>query len=135
MLAAVLSLPPRPAWRPRSTLSRESGDVEAQTAIPALPPRPDQPMAEKTRIGHGVGDTDAETVLGALRQTQHDLFNTHDVARWQRARWWRNLNRVMSVVGLLIVVAVVRCPCVALRGGLAPSCSLIPLCASGRTDE
>jgi len=109
MLAAVLPLPPRPAWRPRSTLSRGSSDIEAQAAVPALPPRPDQPsMAEKTRAGYTADDTDVEPVSIAYSDAQHDLFDVHDVACWQRARWWRNLNRIMSMVGVLIVVAVVR---------------------------
>jgi hypothetical protein len=30
--------------------------------------------------------------------------------RYERARWWRNVNRVMSVVGLLIIGAIVSPP-------------------------
>lgn len=35
---------------------------------------------------------------------QHFAF---DDARYQSARWWRNVNRVMSIVGILVLGAVV----------------------------
>lgn len=31
-----------------------------------------------------------------------------DEKRWQKARWWRRVNRIMSILGLLIIGAVVR---------------------------
>jgi len=34
-------------------------------------------------------------------------FGPMDEARYESARWWRNLNRWMSLVGLLIIAAVV----------------------------
>ena len=30
-----------------------------------------------------------------------------DIARYENARWWRNVNRTMSVIGLLIIAAIV----------------------------
>jgi len=36
-----------------------------------------------------------------------DLFNSVEVTRWQKARWWRNLNRFMSVAGVFVIAAVV----------------------------
>lgn len=30
-----------------------------------------------------------------------------DDARYENARWWRHLNRLMSILGVLIVVAIV----------------------------
>lgn len=30
-----------------------------------------------------------------------------DEARYENARWWRNINRVMSGVGVLIIVAII----------------------------
>lgn len=33
-----------------------------------------------------------------------------DESRYESARWWRNLNRIMSVVGLAIVGAIVSLP-------------------------
>ncbi|KAL2020265.1 hypothetical protein VTK56DRAFT_8589 [Thermocarpiscus australiensis] len=38
-----------------------------------------------------------------------------DEARYESARWWRNLNRLMSVVGLLIIGAVVALAVVGVR--------------------
>jgi hypothetical protein len=31
-----------------------------------------------------------------------------DEKRWQKAKWWRTVNRIMSILGLLIIGAVVR---------------------------
>lgn len=30
-----------------------------------------------------------------------------DEARYENARWWRNINRIMSVLGLLVIGAIV----------------------------
>ena len=35
-------------------------------------------------------------------------FGPLDEARYESARWWRNLNRWMSAVGLIIIIIVVR---------------------------
>lgn len=32
-----------------------------------------------------------------------------DEARYENARWWRNINRIMSVLGLLVIGAIVSC--------------------------
>jgi len=40
-----------------------------------------------------------------------------DETRYESARWWRNLNRVMSVVGLLIIGAVVALVVVGFQQG------------------
>jgi hypothetical protein len=34
-----------------------------------------------------------------------------DVSRYESARWWRNLNRGMAVLGVLIIAIIVRLPC------------------------
>lgn len=36
-------------------------------------------------------------------------FNPIDEARYDSARWWRNLNRILSALGLLIIGAIVSC--------------------------
>lgn len=41
----------------------------------------------------------------------HDLekaVGSIDQARYENARWWRNINRIMAVVGILIIAAIVR---------------------------
>lgn len=52
------------------------------------------------------------------RQTQmlEDLekqLGVVDEARYENARWWRNINRVMSGFGVLIVVAIIALVAVA----------------------
>ena len=49
------------------------------------------------------------------RQTQvvEDLekqLGPIDEARYENARWWRNINRILSLVGVVIVVAIVSHP-------------------------
>lgn len=62
-----------------------------------LPQRPDIPSLKgkdnpnRTQIAE-----DLEKRLGPI-----------DEARYENARWWRNINRIMSLVGIVIVVAVV----------------------------
>lgn len=56
----------------------------------------------------------------ALRQTQmlEDLekqLGAVDEARYENARWWRNINRVMSGFGVLILVAIIVLVVVAAR--------------------
>lgn len=34
-------------------------------------------------------------------------FGPLDEARYESARWWRNLNRCMSVVGIIILILIV----------------------------
>lgn len=36
-----------------------------------------------------------------------------DEARYENARWWRNINRIMSGFGVLIIVAVIALVAVA----------------------
>ena len=31
-----------------------------------------------------------------------------DEARYENARWWRNLNRLMCIIGVLIIIAIVK---------------------------
>ncbi|KAL9053903.1 MAG: hypothetical protein Q9162_004476 [Coniocarpon cinnabarinum] len=38
----------------------------------------------------------------------NEMFNQQDVRRYQKARWWRVLNRAMSVVGTFVIAAIVR---------------------------
>lgn len=42
------------------------------------------------------------------RVTINDLFNRQEVLKYQKTRWWRNLNRWMSLTGVCVVAAVVR---------------------------
>ena len=51
--------------------------------------------------------------VAAQTQVVEDLekrLGPIDEARYENARWWRNINRILSLVGIVIVVAVVSHP-------------------------
>lgn len=74
--------------------------------IAALLPLPPNPMAE-------MRERDAENSTSNLDSSNdfsNDFirqFGPTDEIRFESAKWWRNLNRWMSLVGLLIIAAVV----------------------------
>jgi hypothetical protein len=37
-------------------------------------------------------------------------FGPTDLLKYESARWWRNLNRGMAVLGVLIIAVIVRFP-------------------------
>ncbi|KAL8700242.1 MAG: hypothetical protein Q9201_005560 [Fulgogasparrea decipioides] len=54
----------------------------------------------------------------AKANLSHDLEKTLgmvDEARYENARWWRNLNRLMCIVGVLIIAAIIALAVVAVR--------------------
>lgn len=72
-------------------------------ALLPLPPNPKLQMFERDNTnGHP-----------AFRYHQQLVEET----RFESARWWRNLNRVMSVVGILIIGAVITLAVVGVRQG------------------
>lgn len=110
MLAAILPLPSRPTWRPRaSEESYRVARVEHDTSAGAQPAQQQQTVDRDHRQQREASRQQPlnEKMTNEDLEATHDLFDALDVARWQKARWWRNLNRAMSVVGVLIVVAVV----------------------------
>jgi hypothetical protein len=58
-----------------------------------LPPKPEMVLADDS-------ESDVETAL------QLRLFDL-ERKRYQNARWWRNLNRWMNCVGLVIIVIII----------------------------
>jgi len=65
-----------------------------------LPPRPETSSVKgKNNPNRTPLAEDLEKQLGPV-----------DEARYENARWWRNINRIMSLVGIVIVVAVVSSP-------------------------
>jgi hypothetical protein len=74
--------------------------------IASLLPLPPNPMAE-------MRERDAENSTSNLDSSNdfsNDFvrqFGPTDEIRFESAKWWRNLNRWMSLVGLLIIAAVV----------------------------
>ncbi|KAL8802180.1 MAG: hypothetical protein Q9182_003969 [Xanthomendoza sp. 2 TL-2023] len=60
--------------------------------------------------------SDADSGLGA--DPAHDLektFGMIDEARYENARWWRHLNRLMCIVGALLIAAIIALAVVAVR--------------------
>jgi hypothetical protein len=73
-------------------------------AFVPLPSRPFLNMRERdSSTSHLDGSNDASNDY--TRQ-----FGPMDEARYESAKWWRRLNRWMSLLGLLIITAVVCRP-------------------------
>lgn len=61
-----------------------------------LPPKPQLEMAEHHSTRH----------MDLRYESSHQLL-TIDEVRYNSARWWRNLNRGMSVLGVLLIGAAI----------------------------
>lgn len=71
----------------------------------------------------------AKPVIAMVEQPSNNIISSHtdlspespdglrtlDEIRYRSARWWRNLNRVMSVVGLLVIGAIIALVVVGVR--------------------
>lgn len=42
-----------------------------------------------------------------VEQAVDDNLGPTDESRYQNARWWRNVNRIMSIVGFLLLATIV----------------------------
>ncbi|ODA84227.1 hypothetical protein RJ55_02745 [Drechmeria coniospora] len=62
-----------------------------------IAPRPIFEVAEV----HSTSRVDRE------KEAQQQVHESPDVHRYGRARWWRNLNRAMSIVGLIVIGAII----------------------------
>jgi hypothetical protein len=78
--------------------------------VAAFLPIPPNPTLDKSEADGG--ESRFESTHPALRYQQH-----MDETRYESARWWRNLNRGMSIVGLLIIGAVIALAVVGVRQG------------------
>ena len=72
--------------------------------IAAVLPLPRNPMKEMRERDNSTSNLD-ESNEGPNDYTRQ--FGPMDEARYESAKWWRNLNRWMSLVGFLIIAAVV----------------------------
>ncbi|KAI1322825.1 hypothetical protein F5Y16DRAFT_27638 [Xylariaceae sp. FL0255] len=76
-----------------------------------LPPDPQLEMEEKGQ------NTSRFTIPEeAVPEPFYQQFTEVDDSRYQSARWWRNLNRLMSILGLLILGAVIALAVLGARG-------------------
>lgn len=71
-----------------------------------MPPKPESEMLEQP----------SDSLLDVRRPNprQHIFI---DERQYYSARWWRNLNRIMAVVGLLVIAAIIALVVVSLREG------------------
>ena len=80
-------------------------------------PLPRRPRAQAPEMREsGVEEWDRADTDAAVGQSNRprlgqpvelDVFKQEEVRRHHKARWWRNMNRFMSLVGLAVVAAVV----------------------------
>jgi hypothetical protein len=78
----------------------------------AVLPIPRKPMssaeyeAEKARLGEGQSEEDIQAAM--MKHEAGDAERRwREEKAWHKGRWWRWVNRIMSVVGVLVVAAVV----------------------------
>lgn len=75
-------------------------------ALLPLPTNPEHQMEEQRLSSSRFGHVNYEHEIRVL-----------DESRYESAKWWRNLNRVMSFVGLLIIGAIIALAVVGVRQG------------------
>ncbi|KAK3692754.1 hypothetical protein B0T22DRAFT_24805 [Podospora appendiculata] len=80
-------------------------------ALLPLPPNPKLQMLER-------GDNSNSQYKSTQREVRPQP-GVVDETRYESARWWRNLNRAMSFVGLIIIGAVVALAVVGVKQGFA----------------
>ncbi|KAL8423408.1 hypothetical protein RB596_003571 [Gaeumannomyces avenae] len=78
--------------------------------IAAVLPLPEQPRLQMLERDH------SQSELG-ISESLRRQFNEADDVRYQSAKWWRNLNRGMSLVGLVIIGIVVGLVVVGIQQG------------------
>lgn len=78
--------------------------------VAALLPIPDKPVI--SMVEQPSSNINNHTDLSS---ESADGLRSLDEIRYRSARWWRNLNRVMSVVGLLLIGAVIALAVVGVR--------------------
>jgi hypothetical protein len=75
--------------------------------IAALLPLPRNPILEMQEQDRSTSNLDSSNQISNDFARQ---FGPMDEARYESAKWWRGLNRWMSLVGILIIAAVVSTP-------------------------
>ncbi|KAK5108826.1 hypothetical protein LTR62_007800 [Meristemomyces frigidus] len=85
-------------------------------AVLPLPPRPGNLHDLEKSGGVGVGGSEEDVQVAMMRHEAGDAERRwREEKQWVKGRWWRALNRVMSLVGLLILAAVIALAVVATR--------------------
>ncbi|KAL8823725.1 MAG: hypothetical protein Q9191_005601 [Dirinaria sp. TL-2023a] len=78
-------------------------------AVLPLPPRPGTGKMDKGRERPGS--------RASIAQDLEDRLAPVDEAQYENARWWRNLNRLMMVVGVCIIAAIIALAVIATHTG------------------
>ncbi|KAI9718944.1 MAG: hypothetical protein M1812_003829 [Candelaria pacifica] len=60
-------------------------------------------------------DSKGDTSRPDIEEAMTRVLGPIDEAKYENARWWRNLNRILSVVGLTIIIAVIALAVVAVQ--------------------
>lgn len=82
--------------------------------IAALLPLPMNPMSEMRERDHSTSNLDSSNDLSDEFARR---FGPMDEARYESAKWWRGLNRWMSLVGILIIAAVIILVVISVKEG------------------
>jgi hypothetical protein len=72
--------------------------------IAALLPLPKNPMLQMQERDDSTSNLDSSNDLSNDYARQ---FGPMDEARYESAKWWRRLNRFMSLAGILIIIVIV----------------------------
>ncbi|KAK4580482.1 hypothetical protein LTR86_000685 [Recurvomyces mirabilis] len=80
-------------------------------AVLPLPSRPAQQDHEKS-----IGGSEEDVQMAMMKHEAGDAERRwREEKQWMKARWWRTLNRVMSIIGVLVIGAVIALAVVATR--------------------
>ncbi|KUJ11788.1 uncharacterized protein LY89DRAFT_234471 [Mollisia scopiformis] len=82
--------------------------------IAALLPLPPSPMRDMRERDNSTSNLDSSNDVPNDYARQ---FGPMDEVRYESAKWWRGLNRWMSILGLLVIVAVVVLVIISIREG------------------
>uniref|UniRef100_A0A8H4RH05 Serine-rich protein n=1 Tax=Cudoniella acicularis TaxID=354080 RepID=A0A8H4RH05_9HELO len=105
----------------RSNTIRSTASSRANTwMIAAFLPLPMNPMSEMRERDPEHSTSNLDSSNNAVNDYTRQ-FGPTDERRYESAKWWRNLNRWMSVVGVLIIAAVVILVVVSLKEGWTKS--------------
>jgi hypothetical protein len=118
MVAALLPLPPKPSYASAKRRAKQRVSMaEVEKGPSPNPQRRRRAFGNPVEGQNGVLATADEeraevaSIDGSRRS--NDLY--YKEIRHGKARWWRNINRLMSVIGLLVIGAIIALVVVAVK--------------------
>jgi hypothetical protein len=78
-------------------------------AVLPLPPKPQHDMIQRP--------SESALDVSSRLQSRTTRSNLAEDIAYHNTRWWRNLNRIMAVVGLLIIAVIVTLVVVGIKQG------------------